>query len=281
MGKYYRYNEVNEKLKEKIKSLQNSNKEVVVLNIQTTGLDVVSDKIIQLNAMKCKLTEKGLVPSTVFHTYINPDMKIPEEISKINGISNDDVATAPDICTAMERALEFCGDEPFVIGLNCDNFLIPLLKRAGFESGFMIYPKDSIDIIQLARMVLPKNNTLVSYSYKALGLYFELPIDSTDILDGYVYLFNSLYYLVPNGAEITKIKNVTYWEKSRSVKRLFIETTHGKVSVNALNGFLIEETPNYFDRVDLDELMKFLLKKCNRNDIFEVVHLYERKNSQK
>lgn len=281
MSRYYRYNEQNEILKEKLNKLCNYKDNIIILNIQTTGLEVSSDRIVQINAMKCTLTEKGLLPIADFHTYVNPDMEIPEEISKINGISNEDVATAPDISTAMEKTLEFCSSEPFIIGFNCDNFLIAMLKKAGFETGFMIYPKDNIDIIQLARMVLPKNNNLVSYSYKALSLYFELTFDLSDVLNGYMYLFNELYLLVPNGTENTKIKSVTYWEKSRSVKRLFIETTHGKISINALNGFLIEETPNYFDMVNLDELVKYLLKKCNKNDIFEVVRLYERTKIQK
>lgn len=67
------------------------NKDFVVFDFETTGLQVMNgDKIIEIGAVKVsdgKITER-------FECMVNPEMHIPADSSKVNGIFDDDVKDA-------------------------------------------------------------------------------------------------------------------------------------------------------------------------------------------
>lgn len=67
--------------------------DVVVFDTETTGLYPSRDRIVEIAAIRFtdgKPTEK-------FHSFVNPERPIPKEASKINGITDDQVAGAPTI----------------------------------------------------------------------------------------------------------------------------------------------------------------------------------------
>ena len=65
----------------------------VVFDIETTGMSPEYAEIIEIGALKCVNNE--IVDR--FQTLVRPDFAIPYKITKITGISNEDVYNAPEI----------------------------------------------------------------------------------------------------------------------------------------------------------------------------------------
>lgn len=76
----------------------------VVFDIETTGLETSSDKIIEIGAVKMV---DGVLTET-FATLINPERPIPVEATKVNNIKNEDVARAPKFEEVVSDFYKFC-----------------------------------------------------------------------------------------------------------------------------------------------------------------------------
>ena len=97
---------------------------VVFLDLETTGINIVTDRIVEIALLKVHLDgheEEKLLR-------INPEMPIPEEASKIHGITDEDVKDAPpfkEVAKTLAKFLEGCD----LGGFNSNRFDIPLLAE--------------------------------------------------------------------------------------------------------------------------------------------------------
>lgn len=113
----------------------NLTKPLVIFDLETTGLDLVKDRIIQISYIKVHPNgkeERG-------NELINPEKPIPEEVIALTGISNDDVKDKPTFKQiALSLADMFVGSD--FAGFNSNHFDIPLLAeeflRAGIDFDF-------------------------------------------------------------------------------------------------------------------------------------------------
>lgn len=264
-----------------LKKILEQGKPIYSLSIQTSGLDIQKDDILQIGIVKCHLDNGVLVSDDTFDTYVNPHHPISSETTNINGITNEMVADAPDIDAALEKAAGFMGREPIILGFNCDKFANPFLKYAGFETGNMIYPESTIDLFVMSYTFIQKNSNIKAYTYKAVSDYLECYDDGTFSRNAlhtaktYVNIFNKIYPSIPTGCEKAKILNVNYWEKSRNVRSLYVETDHGKFSINPVNGFAVEETKGIFDQIDIEMLLEYMLRTKEVDNVYELVKLYQ------
>jgi len=91
----------------------NDNEILIVLDVETTGLDYQREKIIEFAAVKLI---NGVITEE-FETLINPQQDIRHSSIKIHGITQDMVADAPNLEDVLPAILEFIGDYP-IIGHN-------------------------------------------------------------------------------------------------------------------------------------------------------------------
>ena len=113
----------------------NLQKPLVIFDLETTGLDMVKDRVIQLSYIKVFPDGKEVRGNEL----INPEKPIPDEVVALTGISNDDVKGKP---TFKQLAAKFC--EVFtgsdIAGFNSNHFDVPLLAeeflRAGIDFDF-------------------------------------------------------------------------------------------------------------------------------------------------
>lgn len=85
-------------------------KDFIAVDTETTGLKAVGNDIIQLSAIKFENFE----PTEIFSTYIKPRIPIPEDASKINGITDEMVEDAPLFHQVIKSFNNFIGDLPLV-----------------------------------------------------------------------------------------------------------------------------------------------------------------------
>ncbi len=83
----------------------------IAFDIETTGLNPGSDRIVELGAVKFDAYGK---PEQVFSTLIDPEMSIPEVASRISGITDDMVKGQPKIADVLDPFAEFCQDDVMV-----------------------------------------------------------------------------------------------------------------------------------------------------------------------
>lgn len=113
----------------------NLNKPLVVFDLETTGLDIVKDRIIQLSFIKVfpdGKEERG-------NYMINPECHILPIITQLTGISDEDVKDKPtfkQLAKTLEEKFTGCD----FAGFNSNYFDIPLLAeeflRAGIDFDF-------------------------------------------------------------------------------------------------------------------------------------------------
>lgn len=113
----------------------NLKKPLVVFDLETTGLDIVNDRIIQLSFIKVYpdgKEERG-------DHLINPGKHIPEMITELTGIDDEKVKDAPSfkqISTTLAETFKGCD----FAGFNSNRFDIPMLAeeflRAGIDFDF-------------------------------------------------------------------------------------------------------------------------------------------------
>jgi DNA polymerase III subunit epsilon len=84
--------------------------DVVFLDLETTGLDIGSESIIEVGA--CKVSKTG--KETFFQEMVKPTKEISPLITKITGITNEMVAHAPPLKPVLSALVDFCGDAHWV-----------------------------------------------------------------------------------------------------------------------------------------------------------------------
>jgi ATP-dependent DNA helicase DinG len=119
--------------------------ELVIIDLETTGLDVTQDSIIEVGAVRLK---DGVIIDR-FSQLIDPEFPIPPNITHITGIRPEDVTGKPKIESVLPKISKFVRDAP-LIGHNI-NFDADFLNRYG-----LLTTNLRIDTYELASVLLPR-----------------------------------------------------------------------------------------------------------------------------
>lgn len=121
----------------------NLKKPLVFFDLETTGVNVTHDRIIEISYIKVypngKEEEKTL--------RLNPEIPIPAEATAIHHITDDDVRDKPtfkDVAKDLDKVFEGCD----IAGFNSNKFDIPLLVEEFLRAGinFDVSKRKFIDI---------------------------------------------------------------------------------------------------------------------------------------
>lgn len=105
-------------------------RELAVLDLETTGTWVEKDRIIEIGIVKCEPDGRR----SHYVRRVNPGLPIPPAVSRITGIGDADVAEAPRFGEIAAEVLAFIGQADLA-GFNLERFDLPLLERECFEAG--------------------------------------------------------------------------------------------------------------------------------------------------
>lgn len=116
----------------------NLTKPLVVFDLETTGLDLVNDRIIQISYVKVRPTDKDGEEERK-SIFVNPGKPIPAFVQQLTGITDEMVKDAPTFKQlAKQLADSFTGCD--FAGFNSDRFDVPMLAeeflRAGVDFDF-------------------------------------------------------------------------------------------------------------------------------------------------
>ena len=139
----------------------------VVFDIETTGFSPISNRIIEIGAVKVsggKVTDR-------FSTFVNPQVPIPFKIEKLTGIRDDMVMDAPLIEEVLPQFLQFC-EGCVLVAHNAGfdmSFITENAGRLGLPTEYTY-----VDTVGIARVLLPNQSkhTLDAVA-KALNISLE------------------------------------------------------------------------------------------------------------
>lgn len=138
---------------------------IVVIDLETTGLDPQKDTIIEIAAMRFN----GNRIEDEFETLINPNRHIPENITQLTGIDDAMVRNAPRVGDVLGELERFCGDLP-ILGQNV-RFDLGFLRR----HRALAY-NEAVDTYEMASVLLPSASR---YNLGALGQLLGIPLSAT------------------------------------------------------------------------------------------------------
>lgn len=134
------------------------------IDTETTGLHSGNDRIVEVAAIRFRDSH----PVERFTALINPLKPIPADATKINGITDADVAGAPEFRQIAPALLQFIGADN-LIGHNLE-FDLKFLYRGGLD--FLATKRLYYDTLSLSRHIL-KDYT-VDYKLVTFSKFFQI-----------------------------------------------------------------------------------------------------------
>ena len=177
--------------------------DVVVLDIETTGVSAEFDRIIEIAAVEiCDLTV-----GKQFHVMINPNISIPDEITKLTGINNEMVRDKPTINEVLPQLLKFIGNK--VVVAHDAAFDLGFVKKNAAELGWEIN-NTIVDTAALSRLYAKRAN--LKKAAIALGINV---VDCDCLIDS--VMLNARIYL-----ELVQIMSDKGIEKLSQINAKFV-----------------------------------------------------------
>lgn len=128
-------------------------KPLAVFDLETTGTNVASDRIVEICIIK--INPDG--NEQVLIQRINPGIPIPPEATAVHGISNEDVANEPTFSEAGSKIAMFLNNADLA-GYNSNKFDIPLLVEEFLraEISFDIKGRRFVDVQNIFHKMEPR-----------------------------------------------------------------------------------------------------------------------------
>ncbi len=121
----------------------NLNKPIVFFDLETTGVNVASDRIVEISILKLHPDGKKEIKTR----RINPEMPIPEASSEVHGIYDEDVKDEPTFKALAKSLAQFIGNSDLA-GYNSNKFDVPLLMEEFLraEVDFSLKARKLVDV---------------------------------------------------------------------------------------------------------------------------------------
>ena len=132
----------------------------IFLSIETTGLGISSNKIVEIAALKI---DKNNLKS-LFHQIINPEKEIDKNISNIISYSNKELKKYPKINEISDNFINFINSST-LIGHNNDFIFSFLNKELNVEIS-----NEKIDVFEIAKKKYPNENNSTDNLKKKLNI---------------------------------------------------------------------------------------------------------------
>ncbi|MEG1634137.1 MAG: 3'-5' exonuclease [Rikenellaceae bacterium] len=104
---------------------------MVFFDLESTGIDVSKDRIVEISMLKVLPGGKKEEPKT---RRINPQMPIPAEASAVHGIYDDDVKDCPTFKSIAKSLADYIEGCDFA-GFNSNKFDVPMLAEEFLRAG--------------------------------------------------------------------------------------------------------------------------------------------------
>lgn len=135
---------------------------IIFFDLETTGVDVAKDRIVELCYIK--VFPNGNEESKTMR--LNPGMHIPEQASAVNGIYDEDVKDCPaftDVANELKQAFAGCD----LAGFNSNRFDIPMLVEEFLRAGITDIDFTKVKMVDVQNIYhkLERRTLVAAYKY--------------------------------------------------------------------------------------------------------------------
>lgn len=139
-------------------------KDYVVIDLEMTGLNVKTDRILEAGAARVR----DNVVTETFSALINPKVPLSEKIVQLTGITNEMAQAGEDADTVLKEFFAFLGED-VLVGQNII-FDYSFLKQWAVNHK-ICFEKRAVDTLKIARKFLPEQQ---KKDLESLCLYFNI-----------------------------------------------------------------------------------------------------------
>lgn len=194
----------------------NLEKPLVFFDLETTGLNVGKDKIVEISLLKVMPNGEEITKTML----INPGCHIPEECSEVHHIYDSDVKDKPRFEEVADEILDFIGDADLA-GFNSNKFDIPLLVEEFLRCGKRLDFRNRrrIDVQNIFHRMEPRNLIAAYklYCNKDLNDAHEAAADT-----------RATYEVLK--AQVEKYKDVEYEDRKTGLKSVPVQNNVKELS---------------------------------------------------
>jgi len=137
----------------------------VYLSIETTGLEVKNEKVVEIAALKIDSKTKL---KKLFHQYFNPQKDISASVSGIINLTNSFLKECPIFSEKVDIFLEFIRDCDLI--MQNKPFIMKFLNKELNLVKKMLTSNKAIDTQDLARIRFPNEINGLDFLFRALNL---------------------------------------------------------------------------------------------------------------
>ena len=121
----------------------NLTKPIVFFDLETTGINIASDRIVEISILK--VFPNGTQERKTW--LVNPDIEIPANVTAVHGITNEKVVNEPTFKELAETVYKMIGDADLA-GFNSNKFDVPLLVEEFLRVGvdFEVNNRSLVDV---------------------------------------------------------------------------------------------------------------------------------------
>ncbi len=252
-----------------LKSVHSGNGTLHLIKIETTGLNPEHDEICGIRCVKLSLGDT-VQKTGVYNALVRTNVPIPEEASRISGITQDMIRNGKSPEVMLQELNAFLGQNAYICGFNTKGFLYPFLFGTAKRCGTKICALGGFDLNSLARTVILPDHGRRNDGYGAKTLC-DLFGQKNGIC-GYVTVLSELYKrisLTSNavpGGYVTRSKYVA----NKSGKYIVFTVADGLILLNCDTEYF-EDHGNVFDKVDMDQFTEYVLNKTKSSSISELI----------
>ncbi|MCS7184972.1 MAG: exonuclease domain-containing protein, partial [bacterium] len=163
-------------------------KEYVVFDIETTGLSIFFDEIVEIAGVKLK----NMIKVDEFSVTVKSKVPISLGAYEVNKISNTEIENGVTTAEAINKFIEFAGTAELIAhNLEFDvAFLNKAFSALGYDFNFIVH-----DLIEFSRKLLPLRN--ISLSTMAYELGFDVDVKHRALEDAKLTadIFSKLFFI--------------------------------------------------------------------------------------
>lgn len=204
---------------------------IIFYDVETTGLKSKTSKILSLSAIKYKYEDSLFKEIDRLDVFINPCLPIPEEASKVNGITNEKVKDEMDEWDTHEKIIRpFFGDNPILAGYNILKFDDLFMQLLWLRScGVELKPDAELDVLRMVQEKMNLKSSTLENAAKELGadfgLSFHTSIDDVIATERVAELLLPMYYDADEPAKFRfKVYGCHYQYYSHKNERIYVHT---------------------------------------------------------
>lgn len=215
-----------------------SSEYIIVYDLETTGFNPLSDRIIEFAVIRYRQSNGILEEEGKLHKYFRlPDgITLSEEVSKLTGITDEQLEQELPEEDCVEDILFFMEDDPLV-GYNNLHFDDRFLKQLFYRNAVQYSPRNTFDVFHMAHdFASDLENYKLETVAKAYGIkakkYHSAFSDAevtAGLLAQFMQCFQNGETAVFCGEKKPEIQGIAYWGKEEqeekdghSKKRIYV-----------------------------------------------------------